>query len=115
MMHVEKDHKVCRRSNTIRRSAEHETACGQNSGEPRENPGRRRCTGRDDPAVISQAKGQSRAVIVTNNRRLCFILLSRRFYCVGMEAGPALRKGAHGMMKYIMGGGRFAREAARTG
>lgn len=33
------------------------------------------------PAVISQAKGQSRAVIETNDRRLCFVLLSRRFYC----------------------------------
>ncbi|XOQ33083.1 MAG: hypothetical protein ACFWUL_11155 [Dialister sp.] len=32
------------------------------------------------PAVISQAKGQSRAVIEINDRRLCFVFLSRRFF-----------------------------------
>jgi hypothetical protein len=51
-----------------------------NSGEPRAFPGAEGAQA-GFPAVISQAKGQSRVVIETNDRRLCFVLLSRRFYC----------------------------------
>ncbi len=45
MMYTEKRHEnVCRRSNTIRRSEEHETVYGHNSGESH-SIGRRRCKG----------------------------------------------------------------------
>ena len=63
---------------------EHETACGQNSGEPRAFPGAEGAQA-GFPAVISQAKGQSRVVILHDDRRLCFVLLSRRFYCGEVE------------------------------
>jgi len=47
---------ACRRSSTLRRSGEHETACGHNSGDTHLIESRR-CKG---TALISQAKGQGR-------------------------------------------------------
>lgn len=68
MMHAEKG----RRSNTIRRSWNTKLHADRTL----ESPGKPGAEGAQAglPAVISQAKGQSRAVIGTNYRRLCFVL-----------------------------------------
>lgn len=63
---------ACRRSNTIRRSWNTKLHADRTL----ESPGKPGAEGAQAglPAVISQAKGQSRAVIGTNYRRLCFVL-----------------------------------------
>lgn len=63
---------ACRRSNTIRRSLNTKLHADRTL----ESPGKPGAEGAQAglPAVISQAKGQSRAVIGTNYRRLCFVL-----------------------------------------
>lgn len=63
---------ACRRSNTIRRSWNTKLHADRTL----ESPGKPGAEGAQAglPAVISQAKGQSRAVIETNYRRLCFVL-----------------------------------------
>lgn len=62
---------VCRRSNTIRRSWNTKLHADRTL----ESPGKPGAEGAQAglPAVISQAKGQSQAVIGTNYRRLCFV------------------------------------------
>ena len=63
---------ACRRSNTIRCSLNTKLHADRTL----ESPGKPGAEGAQAglPAVISQAKGQSRAVIGTNYRRLCFVL-----------------------------------------
>lgn len=63
---------ACRRSNTIRRSWNTKLHADRTL----ESPGKPGAEGAQAglPAVISQAKGQSRAVIGTNYRRRCFVL-----------------------------------------
>lgn len=63
---------ACRRSNTIRRSWNTKLHADRTL----ESPGKPGAEGAQAglPAVISQAKGQSRAVIGTNYRWLCFVL-----------------------------------------